>query len=167
MHAQIRRPRTTSRPPGLHEREWRGRNVDKNLDDAWLESLNTLTSFDLISICEGHSAGRRNSEPHINLRIKAGRQFLVVANWSVLQTGIDQFLLEHSSDLHDTIVEAELRRRSRAAPGRGNDRHDDFVVKLCRALNTATVGAPMTEWFERMIPFVRKLDQVVAAHTQN
>jgi hypothetical protein len=49
--------------------EWNGRFVDIDLEDQWLESLNDLIHFNLISICEGHTD--RNRYPHINLRLKA------------------------------------------------------------------------------------------------
>lgn len=42
--------------PALQEyqRTWRDYQVDKNLADEWLESLNRLSCFELVSVCEGH-----------------------------------------------------------------------------------------------------------------
>jgi hypothetical protein len=37
-----------------YQRQWKDYQVDKNLSDEWLESLNRLKCFDLISVCEGH-----------------------------------------------------------------------------------------------------------------
>ena len=56
-----------------HEREWRGFCVDKNLQDDWLERLNSLEAFSPISICEGHCNGRAKptqTPPHVKLRLK-------------------------------------------------------------------------------------------------
>jgi hypothetical protein len=46
-------------------------NVDKQLEDAWLEAFNSLTVYKLISICAGHPASDRNSGTHLNFRLKA------------------------------------------------------------------------------------------------
>ena len=61
------------REPRPHERIWRNHYVDINLKDEWLEHLNSLKVFKLISICEGHVyVGRLGrSTPHFNLRLKA------------------------------------------------------------------------------------------------
>jgi hypothetical protein len=65
------------RPSRPHERLWVNHtgdvsyNVDINLEDAWLESLNALEAFDLRSICEGHPRGTEaqgGAHPHIHLR---------------------------------------------------------------------------------------------------
>lgn len=39
-----------------YQRRWRGYEVDKNLEDDWLERLNALTVFRLVNVCEGHHA---------------------------------------------------------------------------------------------------------------
>jgi hypothetical protein len=64
-----KRPNRKCRP---HERLWRDYCVDKHLEDEWLESLNALKSFNLISICEGHLHQNLTNRayPNINLRIK-------------------------------------------------------------------------------------------------
>jgi hypothetical protein len=67
--------RTPRRKCRDYEREWSGFCVDRNLEDDWLERLNRLQAFSLISICEGHCDHR--TEPsgkasHIKLRLKEG-----------------------------------------------------------------------------------------------
>jgi hypothetical protein len=68
----ISQNRRSVRQPRETEKRWNSHNVDKNLEEDWLISLNSLKAFNLISICEGHvntrSPGR--NRPHFNLRIK-------------------------------------------------------------------------------------------------
>ena len=44
-----------------HEKRWRDFCVDKNLEEDWLERLNSLKAFTLIGICEGHHNQRAGS----------------------------------------------------------------------------------------------------------
>jgi hypothetical protein len=51
---------------------WGKYSVDPNISENWLERLNNLKLFDLVSICEGHfkEVHPYNRQPHINLRLK-------------------------------------------------------------------------------------------------
>lgn len=83
------------------ERRWRDHCVDKNLEDSWLERLNDLRRFDLISICEGHFDSRRGAgdrSPHINLRLRS----------SALPASLDELALRLSA--LRTTVDGSLSR---------------------------------------------------------
>ena len=60
------------REPRSHQRRWREFNVDENLKDQWLESINDLNNLKVVSTCEGHTNDLRGSSfPHVNLTIKS------------------------------------------------------------------------------------------------
>jgi hypothetical protein len=162
-------PRSTNRnrracPPG--RRDWRGQYVDKNLEDGWLEALNSFSALDLISICEGHSGHSRNSLrsfPHINLRVKEEHKLHVIPNWEALQSSIEAIIQEQMNSV-DTHAEVELRRRTRTSPTGQIQRSDDFVIKLrsrmCRL--TDIMDESEKTWFEAIIAFARRLDNLIA-----
>ena len=57
-----------------HEKRWLDYCVDKNLDEHWLEELNSLQAFNLVSICEGHFSQAKNPSKkfaHISLKLKS------------------------------------------------------------------------------------------------
>lgn len=160
------------RPPRAHERQWRDRNVDKNLEDAWLEALNSMESLTLISICEGHLTARPRTGrryPHINLRLKQERLSHVVTNWNSVQAAIEACFSKHTDELQDVSADTELKRRSRVARNGEIVREDDFVVHLRSRVprTTEDVEESMISWFERMVQFAQTLDRVIATHTQD
>ena len=70
---------------GPQERRWRDRCVDTGLKDDWLERLNALAVFDLISICEGHPDEpefEHRRTPHINFRVKEIHAETIAALWN-------------------------------------------------------------------------------------
>ena len=67
LRTLIKMPRKI-RPPYNHERRWRDLNVDKNLKDDWLYSLNATKNFRVISTCEGYQNIRgRPPYPYVRL----------------------------------------------------------------------------------------------------
>lgn len=93
------------------ERPWRTYCVDRSLEDEWLERLNDLSSFDLISICEGHTesgANERRRLPHFNLRLKDDRLEHLIENWLVYRVPIGASL-DRSFDNKYTRADLEVR----------------------------------------------------------
>ena len=144
-----------------NERLWRGFCVDKELQNSWLDQLNLLKAFELISICEGHPTESRRSlrsAPHINLRMKAGFVAGIASKWNDFASDI-RALLENVFSHDDTSVTVELRRRIYfRSNGIGTD--DDVVVLVnSRVTSSAGTQVPIvTDWFDRCVASIRKLD---------
>lgn len=151
-----------------YERIWRSRCVDRNLHDDWLETLNSLDSFDLISVCEGHLTERvnsRRSSAHISLRIKGALSEHVADQWVQIQDAVDQVFCE-LLDPNASHAKAELRLSSRLNCG-SVDRHTDLVVELrCRTPRSShEPEKSMIDWFGSIVPIIRQLDRIVQGTT--
>ena len=92
-----------------YERAWRNRHVDANLADEWLERLNSLCIFDLVSICEGHWQMKHpyDARPHLNLRMKPHCLSQALAKWGdckdIIQKTVNQL-----PNSEETFVHARL-----------------------------------------------------------
>jgi hypothetical protein len=160
----------TRRPCREHEREWRGYCVDHNLEDHWLEQLNELEVFDLISICEGHVTNHRNSpngRPHVNLRIKRTYKSAVINSWAALHARLDQ-MVQECFNPESTQYEFELRLGTRSTRN-GQRRREDFVVKLRSTTRRFTDGPEesLSNWYSEIVPSIRKFDQLLMESVHN
>lgn len=148
-----------------HEREWRGFCVDRHLKDDWLECLNGLGAFDLISICEGH-CGRQaepsKTPPHVKLRLK--EQFLpeVASRW-------DEHKMAILGDVNrlfqvgDTYVNLELKFKLRSGTGRLSYQEEMIVrVHGRQARTSEEMDAATCAWFEQSVKKIEALDRFVA-----
>ena len=157
--------RTSRRKCRDHEREWRGFCVDKNLQDDWLERLNDLQAFNLISICEGHC--NRQSEPsrtppHVKLRLKERLLPGVASCW-------DENKMEVLSKVNelfqtgDTYVNLELKFKLRLGTGR-LDYQENLIVRIHgrQARTSEEIDADTDGWFERIVDRIQDIDHHVA-----
>jgi len=158
-------PRRTSRRSCKdHEREWKGFCVDRNLDDEWLERLNDLGAFGLISICEGHCGHRARSSgspPHIKLRLKETLLPRVAQRWDeskmVIVSEVNRLF-----QTGDTYVNLELKFKLRSGTSRLVYREDLMVRIHRRYARTSEDLDPETRgWFTRNVARVEKLDRLI------
>ena len=158
-------PKKTSRRKCRdHEREWQGFCVDKNLKDDWLERLNGLQVFHLISICEGHhdrGAEPARTPPHVKLRLKD--RFLpgIAGCWDEHKMEV----LSKVNDLFqtgDTYVNLELKFKLRLGTGR-LDYQENLIVRIHgrQARASGEIDTDTDGWFERTVDQVQDLDQHV------
>lgn len=156
--------RTSRRKCRDHEREWRGFCVDKNLQDDWLERLNDLQAFSLISICEGHC--NRQTEPsrtppHVKLRLKERLLPSVASCWNENKMEV----LSKVNELFqtgDTYVNLELKFKLRLGTGR-LDYQENLIVRIHgrQARASEEIDIDTDEWFERTVDRIQDLDHHV------
>jgi len=146
-----------------HERLWRGRAVDRNLADSWLEKLNALRSFDLVSICEGHCDARAASvrrRPAIILRPKTALLKLLTERWFALRdawaAAFDRLWPEG-----DTIVELEVQHGIVKDEGPAAAGVDIILRITCRRPRSLhDQGTYFNGWFAKAIFALDMLDHL-------
>jgi hypothetical protein len=157
--------RTSRRKCRDHEREWRGFCVDRNLKDDWLELLNDLEAFSLISICEGHCNRRAEpsrTPPHVKLRLKERLLPGIAGRW-------DEHKMEVLAKVNelfqtgDTYVNLELKFKLGLGTGRLNYQ-ENLIVRVHgrQARVTEEMDADIHGWFERIVDRIEELDRHVA-----
>ena len=152
--------RQTIRSCREHERIWNSRCVDINFKDEWLEELNNLKAFNLISICEGHIAGRRpfGQSPHINLRIKDNYKEFILKKAKGVNNKLYQLCQEcfNSSITHYGTDIKFLTRSARTSA----TKREDFTIRLRSTVPRKTSGTEksMIKWFEEIISNIKKFD---------
>jgi len=156
--------RVSPRKCGPLEREWRGRCVDKNLDDEWLEQLNALRFFDLISICEGHFSGDDRSSgtpPHIKLRLKEQYLLHVVSQWDRTKMAVIEGV-NTMFQTGQTYVNLELKCRLRSATGVLRYQEEMMVRVLGRQERSSVDMDPATRhWFATNVTSAVELDRAL------
>lgn len=147
------------------EREWRGFCVDENLEDDWLECLNGLNTFTLISICEGHY-GRQvepsRTPPHIKMRLK--EQFLpaVASRWDEHKMAILAEVNRLFQVSSDTYVNLELKFKLRSGTGRLSYQEEMILrVHGRQARVSEEMDAATRAWFEQSVGQIEALDRFV------
>jgi hypothetical protein len=135
--------------------------VDKNLHDAWLEQLNALHVFDLISICEGHHRQRLPPRPHINLRMK--NDMLTGFLKHVPMENTLKTLHEQCSRLFIlAMTDVEIVHTIRIACERPTIHHDISAHISRRAQATSDLlDAGNVNWFEETVRSIQSLDDFV------
>lgn len=139
------------------EKPWRNRYVDSNLQEHWLEKLNALKVFDLISICEGH-AYRRPAYPHIRVRLKEQCFDKMIPYWEKVSQllqgdGTNSFNSEH------TFISCELKYQIKKGRQRTSNRQE-MILRLRRrqGRHTKRMDQGTVEWFEQAIHQIQTLD---------
>jgi hypothetical protein len=156
--------RTARRECRDHEREWRGFCIDQNLEDDWLERLNALEAFGLISICEGHCDGRSEpprTPPHIKLRLADELLPGIAGHWDVHKMAI----LDAISRLFqtgDTYVNLELKFKLRSGTGRLNYQ-ENLIVRIHgrEARRSEEMDTKTHNWFSQSVSRIEELDGLV------
>jgi hypothetical protein len=157
--------RTARRKCRDHEREWRGFCVDQNLEDGWLERLNGLGAFGLISICEGHCDGGSEpsgTPPHIKLRLTEALLPGIARHWDEHKMAI----LNAVSQLFqtgDTYVNLELKFKLRSGTGRLNYQ-EDLIVRIHgrQARDSEEMDTRTHDWFGQSVNRIEELDSLIA-----
>jgi hypothetical protein len=147
-----------------YERVWRDLCVDRNLQDDWLEQLNSLQTLNLVGICEGHPdrpPGAPGRFPQINLRLKESVLPGIAGHWADLRSA----MLSEASRLFptgDSDVRIELKFWLRAGRGKLVYQEDLTVrVRSYRIRDTAEMDAETCAWFERAVDRIDKIDKTV------
>lgn len=144
-----------------YERFWRGHCVDRNLDDGWLEALNALDAFNLISICEGHVTERPNSpraRPHINLRLKPSLLPRAVQHWHVVSPVLKGSLAELFV-AQGTSATVELKLQVRNSPTVRDDLTARFEARRTRV--SAAMDTETADWFRCVVESIKCLDRLL------
>lgn len=153
-----------------HERRWRDRCIDKNLQDVWLERLNALKNFNMVSICEGHHRLYKNPSskyPHINLRLKELYLPGFSKDWADLRPAI----LNEVHNLFrvgDTYFNLELKHKLRAGIGR-LVYQEELTIKMRRYQPRVSeeIKPDDAVWFEHCVDCIERLDEIVSAWFEN
>lgn len=160
------RPRRQCRD---YERAWRGHCVDQNLADGWLEALNALEAFRLISICEGHASDASHSlrsRPHINLRLKPSLLPTAIASWDSLSSAIAGIEATRF-DFGSTSVTVEIKQQVRLEPGGPSLRQDlSARIEARRPRNGPSMDAETFDWFQHAVECVKEFDRFVLDRLQ-
>jgi hypothetical protein len=148
-----------------YEREWNGFCVDRNLEDDWLERLNGLEAFILISICEGHCDRQTEpsrTPPHVKLRLRESLLPCIASRWDEHKMAI----LSEVNRLFqtgDTYVNLELKLKLRSGTGRLNYQEDLLVrVHSRRARISEELDAETRDWFQQSVSRIEELDSQIA-----
>ena len=147
-----------------HEKRWGNLCVDKNLEDRWLEDLNHLSAFNLISICEGHPAPGKNTlskYTHINLKLKERLLPGFLKDWETLRPEILNEI-HHLFQKGDTYFNLELRFKLRA--GRGRLVYQEELTLKMRRFKPRTseeMDSESYQWFEQSVESIKTLDIIV------
>lgn len=142
-----------------YERSWKNKYVDANLEDSWLDCLNALNLFILVSICEGHSCSKHpyEKQPHINLRLKTPLLAGIHTNWVSCREAIHALVLK-SPACDDTYIHASFSHEYSFPDA--SIRHESFGVQvMCRYLRKhAMPECWFDSWFRHAITLIEVID---------
>ncbi len=148
-----------------YEREWNGFCVDRSLEDDWLERLNGLEAFSLISICEGHrdrSSEPSRTPPHVKLRLRENLLPRIASRWDEHKMAIVSEV-NRLFQTGDTYVNLELKFKLRSGTGRLNYQEDLLVrVHSRHARMSEEIDAETRAWFQRSVSRIEELDGQMA-----
>jgi hypothetical protein len=157
--------RTPRRECKDYEREWNGFCVDRNLEDDWLERLNGLGAFSLISICEGHCDRQMEpsrAPPHVKLRLRESLLPSIASRWDEHKMAIVSEV-NRLFQTGDTYVNLELKFKLRSGTGRLNYQEDLIVrVHSRQARISEEIDAGTHAWFQRSVSRIEELDGQIA-----
>jgi hypothetical protein len=149
-----------------HQRMWRTHCVDRNLEDAWLEAMNALEVFDLVSICEGQVSQRpssRRSMPHVNLRLKPGLVPVAIIAWDSLSADLSSSFAA-VFDVVDSSVTIELTQQVLLRRARPTAEQKLTVrIEARRSRNSPNIDPETSDWFCRTVSSTRELDRFMQA----
>jgi len=152
----IRRP---IRPHREHERIWNGRLVDKNLENEWLESLNSLKFYKLISICEGHNNNSLHTHPHINLRLKEEHIPVLLSKFDQLSQSLNNKLVEIFGHENNSVT-LEFKIKLIASPTSRPIRRDLVIrIRSRHTRENLEIDNKIKNWFQNIIIQIQKFDK--------
>lgn len=143
--------------PALEEyqRLWNVRQVDLNLADEWLERLNGLRCFELISICEGHH-DCNDCYPEIILSARAAAIPRIKSILIPLRTILDGW------------IGPECRYRLTCSVGIANIPDEESLQEMLKLSlrrtvprHSADMDTETAAWFEGMLRLATTLDQLL------
>jgi hypothetical protein len=145
------------------ERLWNDHNVDKNLADAWLDALNSLRTYNLISICEGHIDGGRgpnSTRPHLNLRIKENFLPIFVKEFDSISNELHTKMVELFGE-DDTNADLEFKVKLTSSRVRQEIRRDlAFHAEARFSRQSIEMEQDVVVWFNKTIKKIRMFDDV-------
>ena len=145
-----------------HERRWRNYCVDKSLKDEWLERLNDLEAFDLISICEGHGSNAETEHarlPHFNLRLKSPIAERLDDIWSNVRKDVGS-AIDRCFNNRFTAANFEFRSGFVKEPGEIHPQ-DIALLKLTSYVHILDFDASYynAAWFEDNVAAAEEFDR--------
>jgi len=138
-----------------NKRQWRYHKVDENLQDSWLEELNSLKLFSMTSICEGHP---RSLGPHVCFRLKVDHfavvldhheELIVVSNSSIEET------FKHELDSRVSIISKIHRVSSGVAKSLL------IQVSMVTFESVSEFNGETRNWFDRTVDCIKRLDALM------
>ncbi|NOX20109.1 MAG: hypothetical protein GXO99_02440 [Nitrospirae bacterium] len=152
------------RTPRPYERLWKNLYVDKNLEDEWLERLNDLKVFNLISICEGHPGNGRfskGSSPHIYLRMKDKFVAPFSQRFGLISDGLYKKLIELFKD-RNTITDIEYRIKFNTTNCKDCPKREVVIhIRARKKRASHNMDNSTRKWFIKKIIAVEKFDSFV------
>ena len=145
-----------------YERPWQDWAVDRNLDDQWLERLNNLEAFSLVSVCEGHLDVKLTSVkrcPCIILRPKEAYIRPLTIHWYGLKEALAAEI-ERIWPGAETIVEFEIQHRLVKNVDPLEDREDIIMrITSVRKRDAMTFPEWIDQWFRQTLLRIEAFDQ--------
>ena len=149
-----------TRCPRPHERLWHEYCVDKNLEDRWLEALNSLHAFKLISICEGHVhyKGRSTRSPHINLRMKKRFLRLFVKRFDSISVDLYRMFVTIFND-DSTYADIEYKIRFKSShTGKAITRDVALHIRSKNMRTSEEMDSQTRAWFDEIVKKIQSFD---------
>jgi hypothetical protein len=136
------------------------------LEDGWLERLNSLLAFQLISVCVGHVSGGADphgTSPHIKIRLRESMLPGIATRWDESKLAVIDSVAQ-LFQTGDTYVNLELKMRLRASTGRLNYQ-EDLVARIHRRRPFVPPSGDHDRcaWFDATIRGVEALDRTIVA----
>jgi len=139
---------------------WREHEVDINLDEEWLEKLNSLKCFSLCSICEGHyhseKPGYLINFPHVRVKFNPRKGFNISELFKRKGQKLKRILKECFNEKYiigEFYYGFEVSISSYS---------DDFFLS-CRSQFPRTSEKPdkkLNEFYEKSVSGIIKLDKL-------
>lgn len=144
------------------QRPWRTFSVDEKIEDAWLERLNALKYFDLISICQGHADAPEDQprrRPHFNLRLKDEFAEALINDQAQLKDRIAD-ILDRAFDTAHTAAHFEIRSGF-IKDKKGIADQDIILLKVARHLDLLKEQPidPLRTWFDDNVAASERFDE--------
>jgi len=156
-----RTPQRHIRKPREGERLWNTHIVDINLDDVWLETLNALRVFDLISICEGHVSGGRSlnsNRPHLNFRMKEKFLPLYIRVFDDISNELHLRMVELFGE-EDTKAYMEYKMKLSSSRSRQEITRDIMLhVESRSSRQTHDIDTATIIWFNKIVYNIQQFD---------
>jgi len=155
----LNHPSVDCRP---YERPWRDWAVDRNLDDQWLERLNNLETFSLVSICEGHIDVKPTSvkrRPCIILMLKNDYIRPLTVRWYDLKKPLAAEI-ERTWPGEETIVEFEIQHRL-VKNDDGMEDIEDIIIRITSGRKRDMMIFPewIHHWFRQTLLRIEAFDR--------